>query len=126
MSPRGPGGTWMPKSTFMYVARTGKSSPGVVASPLKNASFAGVPAFQRSFLPTPTRTSLTSGLPSRETCVYAPPDVIVPSALIVRVDGMLTVDQAPRIAAGFAGSVTWVAVDVSMEIGTVSVVVRTV
>ena len=39
---------------------------------------------------------------------------------------MLTVDQAPRIAAVFVGSVICVPVEVSMEIGTSSVVVRTV
>ena len=62
--------------------RTGSSParPGAVTYPANCLSSAGGSEFHRSFLPSGMSTSLTSGLPSRDTCRHGPQFTVSPAS----------------------------------------------
>src|SRR5437016_5750790 len=89
-------------------------------------SVLGCTAFHRSLSPKAMTASLTSGLPSRETCTHGPVSVSFPvPGSIMRALRRLAVDQTPMTDLGLLGSVGLEPSRVSMVLGTWMAIVCT-
>ena len=83
---------------------TGRSaaSSGCWTCGTYSASFCGSRAFQSSFWPSGTITSLNSGMPSRETCTHGPDSEVLPSLVAHTALRRLAALQTPIADVGSA------------------------
>ena|SRR5438105_4650373 len=116
---RGGGGVFTPKS-----ASISGGTVGLVTKLRAALSPVGSSPLNVSFTPSGITASLTSGMPSRDTCTNAPLDTAVPGARVV-VAGRLAVDQTPIEAFGSDPPDGDAPVRVRCEIGISSAIVWT-
>src|SRR5580704_16013726 len=98
-----------------YRAGNSAARPGWVTNSANSLSSDGGREFHRSFLPSGLITSLTSGLPSRETCRHGPLDTFWPlSASQTVADWRLAVVHTPMLGwplLVIAEIVTWIGME---------------
>ena len=91
---RGVGGVFSPNSAW-----SSGGTVGFVTKPSAAPSPVGSSPLNVSFTPRGITASLTSGMPSRDTCTKSPLDTALPGVLVV-VAGRLAVDHTPIDAFG--------------------------
>ena len=100
---RGAGGMLIPKTACKRSAASSVISELPDQTPRNTSVNRGEIALKASFKASGITTSLTSGLPRRETCTQSLHFFLLPPALITRVVRRLAVDQTPITASDAVG-----------------------